>query len=339
MKKNRIIISLLGLALAMTACSKKEQSVVAEKESLVSVATAVKKIVPQTTEFSATVLPEAKNNIVAGTPGRIRKLFVEVGDHVSKDQKIAQMDDANVDNAKIQIANLKTNYNRLSELHAVGGVSQQDLENVKLQLDVAEKNFATLQENTYLVSPINGVITARYFDEGDLFAAGQYPLVTVMQIAPVKIKINIPEKYFLEVKKGMSVDVKIDVFGNEKFTGKVSLIYPVVDELTRSFTTEISIANSNWRIRPGMFARVTINFGDANSVVIPDKAIVKQQGTADRYAYVLNSDNSVSYKKIILGKRLANEYEVTEGISEGEKIVVEGLAGLLEGKTVTVANQ
>ena len=339
MKKN-LIFSILTLALVFASCSKKNDNATqtdADKPNLVRVAASVKKDVPQTSEFMATVQPEAKNNIAAGTPGRIRKIFVETGDIVSKGQKLAQMDDANLANLQVQIENLKITYKRISELFAVGGISQQELDNVKLQLDVAETNFKTLQENTFLISPMNGIVTARYFDEGDLFAAGQYPLVTIMQISPVKIRINVPESYFTTVKKGMSVDVKFDVFENETFEGKVSLVYPTIDELTRSFTTEITLPNRDLRVRPGMFARVTLNFGEMNRVVISDKSVIKQQGTNDRYVYILNADNTVTYQKVILGNRVGNEYEVLSGVAENDKVVIAGISNLSDGQKVQIA--
>ena len=235
MKKN-LIFSILTLALVFASCSKKNENATqtdADKPNLVRVAASVKKDVPQTSEFMATVQPEAKNNIAAGAPGRIRKIFVETGDLVSKGKKLAQMDDANLANLQVQVENLRITHKRISELFAVGGISQQELDNIKLQLDVAETNYQSLQENTFLISPIDGIVTARYFEEGDLFAAGQYPIVTIMQISPVKININVPESYFTKVKKGMSVDVKFDVFENETFEGKVNLVYPTIDELTR----------------------------------------------------------------------------------------------------------
>jgi RND family efflux transporter MFP subunit len=339
--KKTLFISILAVAALAGACSKKaasDSATAAGETPKVRTATAQTQDVPQTAEFTTTVQPENKNSI-AGASGRIKKLFVEVGSRVVKGQKLVQMDDANVANLQVQIANIQTTYNRVKELVAVGGASQQDLDNAKLQLDVAKTNLKTLEENTFLLSPINGVVTARYFDEGDLFAPSQYPIVTVMQINPLKLKINVSESYFTKVKLGMKADVTFDVLAGEKYEGKINLIYPVIEEMTRTFTVEIGLANNDLRVRPGMSGKVTLNFGSERRIVIPDKAVVKQQGTNDRYVYILKADNTVEYKQIQPGKRLGNEYEIISGIAEGEKVVTEGNTNLIAGsKVVSIEN-
>jgi RND family efflux transporter MFP subunit len=333
MKKN-LIFSILALVFVFASCGKKnEETSTEERIPLVRTAVAVMKDVPQTAEFSATVQPEVRNNIAPSVPARIRRIFVQVGDRVSRGQRLVQMDDVNHANLQTQVATLRTTYTRMSELLAVGGISQQDVDNVKSQLDVAETNLRNMEENTYLTSPINGIVTARNFDEGDMFAPA-FPLLTVMQINPVKLIINVPESNFTRVQRGMSVDVTFDVFENETFEGKVSLIYPTIDELTRSFTTEITLPNADMRIRPGMFARVSLNFGDVNRVVVPDRSIVRQQGTGDRYVFTLNPDNTVSYKLVQLGNRVGSEFEVLSGIEAGEKVITDGINGLVEGTRV-----
>ena len=96
-------------------------------------------------------------------------------------------------------------------MFAVGGASQQDLDNAKLQLDVAQTNLKNLSENTYLLSPISGVITAKNYDEGDMYS-GQQPILTVMQINPVKLKVDVSESYYSNIKPGMPVSVKVDSY-------------------------------------------------------------------------------------------------------------------------------
>lgn len=216
----------------------------------------------------------------------------------------------------------------------MGGASQQELDNAKLQLDVAETNLKNLSENTYLHSPINGVVTARNYDVGDMFT-GQLPLLTVMQINPVKLKINISESFYSKIKVGMQVDVKVDVFENETFPAKVSLIYPVIDERTRTFAVELKLSNPGSKVRPGMFARVDMNFGTEKHVVVPDRSIVKQTGSGSRYVFVY-SDGKVKYTEVKLGRRIDNEYELFSGVSNGQQIVVSGLNKLQDGMEVEV---
>ena len=152
----------------------------------------------------------------------------------------------------------------------------------------------------------------------------------VEQISPVKLKVNVSEKLFTQIKKGMSVDVKLDVYGDEVFKGAVSLVYPNINPATRTFPVEITIANANQRVRPGMFARVTFSYGSANHVVVPDKAVVKQSGSGDKYVYVYNN-GTIEFKKVELGRRLDTEYELVGGVSSGDNVITEGHSRVVNG--------
>lgn len=290
--------------------------------------------VDQNYEFTATVEPVVKNNINPTTPGRIRQIFVEVGDKVTKGQRLAQMDAVNLNNLETQIANYKRIYKRVSELYEVGGASQQELDNTKLQLTVAETNLKNLQENTLLKSPITGIVASRNYDNGDMYN-GQLPILTVMQINPVILRINVSEMFFSKVKVGMPVDIKLDVYEGEIFNGKISLVYPTIEERTRTFGVEITLNNNNGKVRPGMFARVNINFGVIDRIVVPDQAIIKQAGSGTRYVYTI-VDGKAYYKLVELGKRMDTEYELISGIDNGAEVVISGQSKLADGIAVEV---
>ena len=186
-----------------------------------------------------------------------------------------------------------------------------------------------------LLSPINGVVTARNYDVGDICSVAS-PIFTVEQIVPVKLLVAISESDYSKVKKGDSVEITADAVPEKTFYGKINRIYPTIDPATRTFTVEVVIENNYATLRPGMFARVTVNFGVNNSVVIPDMAVVKQQGSGERFVYVLNPDNTVTYQKVVLGRRMGSEYEVLEGLTDGAIIVTGGQIRLKDGVKVTV---
>jgi RND family efflux transporter MFP subunit len=337
MNKIKLIgMLLLALVIGLTSCnkSKKAETVVVAETPNVRLQTVAEREVEQTYELTASVQPDAKNSIAPSAPGRIRNILVEVGQHVSKGQKLVQMDVANLSNLETQIENVKRIYKRTQELFNVGGASQQDLDNAKLQLDVAQTNLRNLTENTFLLSPISGVITARNYDNGDMYG-GQLPVLTVMNINPVKLLINVSESYYSQVKVGMPINIKFDVFDGQSFQGKVNLIYPTIDERTRTFAVEVKINNNNNKVRPGMFAHVILEFGKAKRIVAPDKAIVKQAGSGARYVYVY-TDGKVQYKQVEVGRRADADYEILSGLAAGEQIVVAGQAKLVDGATVNV---
>ena len=192
-----------------------------------------------------------------------------------------------------------------------------------------------LIENTTLRSPIDGVITARNYDAGDMYSMSA-PIFTVEQIKPVKLHVGISESDYSKIKKGDQVTVKADAFPDLTFDGKIERIYPTIDPATRTFTVEVVVPNNYSTLRPGMFARVTVDFGSNFNVVIPDVAVVKQQGSGERFVYVLNADGTVTYQEIVLGRRMGTEYEVLEGLSDGAKIVAGGMIRLKDGIKVTV---
>lgn len=337
MKLKNIVLSTIAIiALASCGGSQKSDETVERKDEkpVVKLAKVFRRPVEQIQEYTATVEAEVKNNIAPANPVRINKILVEVGDRVAKGQRLVEMDDNNITQLKLQIENQEINFNRMDELYKIGGISKSDWEQLKTALDVQKRAYQNLVENTSLMSPISGVITARNYDNGDMYSGGT-PVLTVEQIAPVKLMINVSESFFTSIKKGAEVSIKLDVYGDEEFTGKITLVYPTIDAATRTFPVEVKLDNRDLRVRPGMFARVTMNFGTEEHVVVPDVAIIKQAGSGDRYVYVYNN-GKVSYKQVQLGQRLNTEYELISGVEDNSQVVIAGQARLLDGIEVEV---
>ena len=334
MKKELLIgMAAACSALLFVACSgSKESTEQTEEETvqLVKVARVTEQAVPQVVSYTATIEPYKRNLISSSLPNRIKKIYVEVGDHVKAGQKLVDLDRANLAQQKLQLDNLELEYKRVQELFAVGGAAQQQVDQMRSQYETAKTSYENLDENTVLVSPTNGVVTARNYDNGDL-ATGA--ILTVMQIQPVKVQVNVSESDFTKVKLGMPVDVNVEVYGDEVFKGKVSLIHPTIDPATRTFVTEINIPNADNRIRPGMFARVNIDFGSVNRVVVPDQAVVKRSGSGDRFVYVYK-DGKVSFNQVQLGRHMDTSYELISGVENGAEVVIAGQSRLKDGAEV-----
>lgn len=336
MRKYIQLVSFMFILL-MSACTeskdKKGVDVISEKPR-VKLATVTARQVDQILEYTATVEAEVKNNIAPASPVRIDHIYVEVGDKVSKGQKLVQMDAASLKQLKLQLDNQEIEFKRLDELYKVGGVSKSEWDASKMSLDVKKTSYRNLLENTSLLSPISGIITARNYDNGDMYN-GNTPVLVVEQIVPVKLLINISENYFSKIKKGSPVKVKFDVFEGEAFNGKISLIYPTINAATRTFPVELVLDNKDMKVRPGMFARVEVNFGSENHVVVPDLAVVKQAGSGDRYVFVYEK-GKVRYQKVELGSRMGSEYELISGVDNNSQVVVAGHARLVNGTEVII---
>lgn len=348
-----ISYSLLLGAFLLGSCSGKEENKKEENKEdnipTVKVETVEARNVDQIGNYTATVEAQIVNNISANMANRIKQILVDEGQNVAAGQKVVVLDDVNtfnyetqVNNAKANLENVQLNYNRAVELLKIGGGTQQNVDAMQIQLTnaknalaQAERTLKNARENTVLTSPISGVVTARNYDPGDM--TGALPILTVARVQPVKIVINVTESELPKIHKGMPATIKFDTYGDEEFGGTVTTIMPTVDPQTRTFGVEITMPNSNNKVLPGMFGRVTLNLGTENRVVVPDKAIVKQQGSGNQYVYILNPDGTVSFKQVELGQRLGNEYELVSGVESGSQVVITGQSKLANGVKVNVA--
>lgn len=275
------VVPLVTLALLMSCSGEKKDATTqtVDEKVKVKIEQVSAQDVDQIAEFTATVEANIKNNIAPQSPVRIEKLFAEVGDHVKEGQLLVKMDANNLKQAKVQLDNQEVEFKRIDELYKVGGASKSAWDAQKTQLDISRESYKNLQENTQLLSPISGIVTARNYDNGDMYSGGN-PIFTVEQIRPVKLFVNVSESYFTQVKKGNEVDIKLDVYGDEVFKGKVSLVYPTIDATSRTFPVEIKIANTDERVRPGMFARATMNFGTKITLSAPIRPLLNSPDQA-----------------------------------------------------------
>ena len=343
MKMNLFVCSLLigGVCVASVACGSKKSAEVAEQPAEVvkpTVTTAVVNIqdVDMQSVFMGNVEGYAVNNITPQQPRRITRVLVDVGDRVSAGQKVAELDNSSLAQAKAQYENAKASFERSDELYKFGGESKAAWESIKTQYEVAKLTYENLLENTTLVSPISGVITARNYDNGDM--VGSQPIFVVQQISPAKVMINVSENLYSYLKKGMPVSIELDALPEQTFEGKIYRITPSIDAATHTFPVEIIIPNGKEQIKPGMYARVTMKYGTRSNVVVPDRAVVKMLGSGDRFIYVYKADGTVSYQKVELGRRMQDKYEILSGIADGDEVVVTGQAALKDGMAVERAN-
>lgn len=334
MKKYIPLIS-AALALALTGCGGRDDNSAAaaaddtDETALVDVDVAHVRQVPQTRTYTANVEADNVNNIAPAMSNRIRSISVDVGDHVTKGQVLVRLDAANADQQRISLEDIEREYNRAVELLRIGAGTQRSVDQLKAQLDAARTQYRNTMDNTVLTSPISGVVTARNYDPGDM--TGQLPVLTVGQTSPsVKLMINVNEGDLAVIKRGMPVGITFDAYPGESFDGKITRISPAVDVTSRTFPVEVAVANSGDRLRVGMFARVEINLGSRDNVVVPDRAVVKQAGSANKYVYTY-SGGKVAYRKVELGQRIDDSYELLSGIADGDTVVISGQVRLSDG--------
>jgi membrane fusion protein, multidrug efflux system len=301
-----------------------------------------KQNIERTLEYTANLVAFEEINYAPASPGRIHKINVEVGDRVKKGQLLVEIDKTQLTQALTQLSSAQSSFERIDTLYKLGSISEQQYEQAETQYELARSNVNFLKENTTLLSPINGIVTGKYFENGEFYsgtpntAAGKAAVISLMQINPLKAVVSISEMYFPDIKKGMKASVSADVYPDEIFEGSIYKVYPTIDKYTRTFQTEILIGNNSEQLRPGMFARIEIRLGEAKALVVPAISILKQEGTNNRYVFI-NENGVAKQVDVKLGKRFDDKVElISKDIQEGMELIVNGQANLIDGSKVKV---
>ncbi|HOY31498.1 MAG TPA: efflux RND transporter periplasmic adaptor subunit [Bacteroidales bacterium] len=347
MKRYFLLLTLLSVILV--SCknngNKTDSETLADDTTIYRVKTLLleKQNIAQKIEYTASLLPYEEIHYAPASPGRIEEINVEVGSRVAKGSVIARMDRTNYNNANEQLQSARSNYLRMDTLHKLNSISEAQWEAAKTQYEVAKTNVDFLAKNTMLVSPINGIVTGKYFESGELYsgvpntAAGKAAIVTLMQINPLKAKINISERYYPLLKQGMKASVAVDIFPDKSVEGQIFRIYPTVSSDTRTFPVELTIPNGDEKLRPGMFARVSLDLGETSAMVVPSTAVIKQQGTNNHFVFIAGAGTIAHKKEVEIGARFDDKLEIiSTSLKEGDQIIIAGQNKLLDGSKITI---
>ena len=352
MKNLRTIMVILASGLILLACSSKNKNeatasqsgaAASEKAAIpVKGITLAKTKISRTIDYTATILPFEEVNMAPSTPGRIDKIFVEVGDRVNKGDDLFLMDRTQLYQLKLQLSNLEKDLNRIDTLLKSGSAKQQQYDQMKTQYDVTKTNVDFMEENTLLKAPFYGVVTGKYFENGEMYSGtpttstGRSAVLTVMQVNPLKVNVSISEQYYPLIKRGMKAAIASDVYEGEKFMGTVYRIAPTINAATRSFITELEIPNRNDLLKPGMFVRVSMNLGEVETFVVPAASVLLQEGTNIRYVFI-EEQGLAKRVEVLIGKRFDDQIEIiSETIKAGDKLVSEGQSKLIDNDKIEI---
>ena len=263
--------------------------------------------------------------------GRIVKLPFTEGDRVKQGDVLFALDDsvprAAVAEAEATLVNARLADKRASELGERRLISQSDIDNLRSQLGVAQARIASAraQAGKYVIrAPFDGVIGLREVSAGEYVSPGQ-ALVSLVRLDPMEVDFSLPESQLANVKPGQTLRLTVDAYPGETFTGTLSAIDPVIDINSRSARLRARIDNSDYRLRPGLFARVELGTGEANQtgLMIPEQALL-QQGD-ERFVYRV-VDGKAARTVVQTGLRLPGRIQVVSGLSEGDQVISAGQA-------------
>lgn len=281
-------------------------------------------------------------HLASASPGRINRILVDAGSRVSEGQLLVEMDQTQLQQAQLQLKNLEVDFGRLDTLRQVGSVSMQQFDQLRTQYELAQTNVAFLKENTRLLAPFSGTVSGKYFENGEMYSgapntsAGKAAILSLVQTSRLKAIVNVAERYYPNIRPGMAVSINSDMYPGEVFAGTVNTIYPTIDPATRSFKIEIAVPNASERLRPGMFARASMELEQLRAFVVPSLAILKLQGSNERYVFL--EENGIARRVTVeIGDRYDDKVElISDEINEGDKLIVAGQSRLLDGMQVNV---
>lgn len=342
MKKYMLIaMAIVATALTAAGCGEKKKTETVEETQRVLVRTEAARVEPvaQTVDYTTTLLPNQSNFICPTLVAKITNIHVDVGDRVRKGQLLVDLDRTQYNTYALQLSNLELTLSRYKAVYEKGGVSKKDIDDLENNIAVLRETVNDLKRNTELRSPIDGVVTGRYNEVGDLFtmspnADGGVGILQVMQTNTLKADVGVQESFFLQVKNGMPITITVESLPGETFEGKVTLINPSINSISRTFNVEVTVPNANNTLRAGMFARATFDMGAMESVTVKDVAIQRQVGTNEKYLFVV--EDGVAQKRIVTtGRQAGDRVEVLSGLEAGEKVAIAGISRLDSGTEVT----
>ena len=334
---NKVItLTMAAAALLLAGCAGKNNQTQEAQERVEIVKTTVlmPRDIARNIEVSTTLMGYETQNVAPSLTGRIEHIYVEVGSKVKAGDNLVRMDQNQYRTARLTYTNLKTEMERMEKLKASGSVSQQSYDQMKLNYDQARESLEFLQANTYIKAPFKGVISAKTYEDGELYA-GQ-PILVLTQIDKLKALVAIPERYFPKVKPGMKLTLSSDIYPGETFPASIELVYPTIDPASHTFQAKIVIPNKDERLRPGMYAKTTIALGQDKIIVAPYQAVLKLIGANDRYVF-LNEGGRAKRVTVTMGERFDEMIELSAPeIKEGVEIVSVGQSKLVDGVKLNV---
>ncbi|MBR5091960.1 MAG: efflux RND transporter periplasmic adaptor subunit [Bacteroidales bacterium] len=288
-------------------------------------------------ELSSTLEGYETMNIAPSITGHIEHIYVEVGSRVQKGTLLVRMDQTQLNTTRINLNSTRTEFDRVSALKQSGSISQQVYDQTKAGYDQLVETERFQEENTFVKAQFAGVISAKYYEDGEMYA-GQ-PILTLTQISRLKAIINIPETYFPLVKQGMNVSMESDIYPGTTFPATIEIVYPTIDPASHTFQAKLNIPNASEKLRPGMYVRTHLAVGEVNAIVVPYQSVLKLTGSNDRYVFVADGITARRVA-VTLGQRFDDRIEIipveTGALKAGDQLVVTGQARLVDGTTLEI---
>ncbi|WP_179009152.1 efflux RND transporter periplasmic adaptor subunit [Winogradskyella forsetii] len=289
-------------------------------------------------------------NLLTITPeynGILTHVYVKEGQKVRKGQVLAKIDDGGLSQQiaqlKIQSDLAKTTYERQKRLWDQNIGSEIQFLQAKSTYESQQEAVNQLQQQiakTTVKAPFSGTIDDVITEQGSVVAAGQTPLMRIVNLDDMYIEVEVPESYVSNVVKGKKVQVELPVLGKTIDT-EIRQVSDFINPANRTFTAEIEVPNKDKDIKPNLTARLKINdYTSENAILIP-QSVISENAEGEQYVYVVsnkNAENAGTAKRVIIGtgKTQGDIIEVTNNLEQGAEIIKEGARSVKDGQSVEV---
>ncbi len=345
------------IAILMVSCGKSDKEEGTSTRGAIPVEVQTLRHTTLTETLSAVGTVEAWHDVTVSSEssGKVVAIYADEGDHRKKGEVIIGLDDemntlmvaqseAQLLIAKAGYEKAKRDLKRSEELFGTKGISESQVEMVRLQAETAESSLKSAQvaldiarrqlRDTRIRSPIDGKVAERYVDIGEMVGPGT-PVAVMVDIRHVKVKISVSEEDVSKLRVGQMVHLTVDAYPDEFFEGKISKVGLKADFRTRSFPVEIEVPqNPDEKLKPGMIARIEVEIRNYKDLLlVPQDALIDRSGW--KIGYVVINDKAVE-RSVVLGRQWETQVEVEGGLREDDQLVVTGQENLKDGVEVEV---
>lgn len=337
------IMIFLSAAVLFSGCTHKQQSAVKEQPvNINTVAVSDTAYIPEI-EYTGTLMASQEANLGSIVPGRVERILIPEGGYVQEGGLIVEMADELLAQAKVEFQTLQKDMQRMENLLAQNTVSRQEYDHVKAQFDASQAKYALLKKNTEIRAPFSGTVVKHCVKQGENynFLPNINPgyslnsgIVSLMKLNPLLVKVEVNEQNLKQVKLGQTVEIALPMLDNLARSGKVTKIMPILSQITRTATVEISLNNPGNTLKPGMFCKASFHLPAEQALVIPRESLLRTSGTAETYVYTIKGNIATRKNVTILGE--FSSCFVVQGLEADDKVVTEGKSKLNQGTKVNV---
>jgi membrane fusion protein (multidrug efflux system) len=280
--------------------------------------------------------------LVSEIDARVDEINFEEGEPVEKGEVLIRLDDrklqAAVSEMRARFNLAKANLERSETLLKRETISQQDYDQAEAEFDGAQALLQLAEErleDATISAPFDGVMTERLISLGQYMTRGQ-SMASLVVVNPLEVQFNVPERYIGQLAMDQQIEITVEAYPGELFLGDVIFISPRVDRNTRTVLVKARIANEDRKLKPGMFGNLELIFKAREAaLVIPEAAISYNSDQAS--VVVMNAEGKAEFRQVEVGIRLAGKAEIIDGLSDGERVVVEGFQKMRPGSTIQIS--